>query len=133
VRVVISFGVRILPAWALAMLMDDHGETRSMRLYLSSYGFGQRHRTLAALVRGDRVGWVIMNALDGWDEAGRRTDTDPADRCTGRSRIVRGRPGSAASRAADDHRPVRQPDFVWVRGGHAFTLRMAMAAPAWTS
>jgi len=98
-----------------------------VRLYLSSYQLGAHPEVLASMVRGDRRGWVVANALDGQDEGRRQVDTklqietlaalglhaadldlrelDPTSVCTAFGR----------------------PDFVWVRGGNVFTLRMALA------
>ena len=98
-----------------------------MRLYLSSYQLGSCGEVLAGLVRGSRRGWVVMNALDGLDEERRRADL--------RAQVA----GLAALglHAADldlrEHdegglaEAFGRPDFVWVRGGNVFTLRMALA------
>ena len=98
-----------------------------MRLYLSSYLLGAHPEVLAGMVRGDRRGWVVANALDGQDEDRRRTDT---------ARQVEAL-ASLGLHAVDlDLRDVGpaevresfgRPDFVWVRGGNVFTLRMALA------
>jgi len=102
-------------------------ENASVRLYLASYLFGDRPERFADLVRGNRRGWVIANALDGLDEDRRRRDT--------RTQIAElSRLGLDASDFdLREHGPqdvVEQfgaPDFVWVRGGNVFTLRAAMA------
>lgn len=98
-----------------------------MRLYLSSYQLGDRPEVLSRLVRGERRGWVVMNALDGADEARRRADTGTQIASL----------GSLGLHADDlDLRTLDpttiaatfgRPDFVWVRGGNVFTLRMALA------
>ncbi|MGD7706260.1 Type 1 glutamine amidotransferase-like domain-containing protein [Microlunatus sp. Y2014] len=98
-----------------------------MRLYLSSYQLGDHAQVLAQLV-GDRGrGLVIMNALDGYDEERRRRD----------SLVQMAALGELGLEAADldlrEHDPssiaeaVGQPDFLWVRGGNVFMLRMALA------
>ena len=51
-----------------------HCEDAVVRLYLSSYQFGAHPERLVRLVRGNRRGWVIANALDGLDEDRRKTD-----------------------------------------------------------
>jgi len=48
---------------------------REVRLYLSSYQLGAHPEWLVRLVRGDRRGWVVANALDGLDENRRRNET----------------------------------------------------------
>jgi dipeptidase E len=98
-----------------------------VRLYLSSYQLGAHPEVLARLVRGDRRGWVVANALDGQDETRRRTDTKLQIEAL----------ASLGLHAVDldlrelDPASVRtefgRPDFVWVRGGNVFTLRMALA------
>ncbi|WP_232548800.1 Type 1 glutamine amidotransferase-like domain-containing protein [Propioniciclava soli] len=98
-----------------------------MRLYLSSYQLGDHPERLTGLVRGDGRGAVIMNALDGHDEDRRRRDLSAqvaALRSLGLDavdldlRVTRS--DELAARLAG-------VDFVWVRGGNVFTLRMAMA------
>lgn len=98
-----------------------------MRLYLSSYQLGDHPDELVRLVGRRRRGWLIMNALDGGDEARRRADTavqldqlaalglDAAD-----LDLRRLTPATAADAFGE-------PGFVWVRGGNVFTLRMALA------
>ena len=98
-----------------------------MRLYLSSYLLGAHPEVLAGMVRGERKGWVVANALDGQDEGRRRTDTRRQIEAL----------ASLGLHAVDldlrelDPATVRagfgRPDFVWVRGGNVFTLRMALA------
>jgi dipeptidase E len=98
-----------------------------VRLYLSSYGLGDHSEHLIRLVRGARRGWVVANALDGLDEDRRRVDT---------SRQIAEL--ASVGLEADDldlrafgpdtiERGFGRPDFVWIRGGNVFTLRMAMA------
>lgn len=98
-----------------------------MRLYLSSYQLGNHPEVLSSLVRGSRRGWVVMNALDGFGDERRVEET-----ATQISNLA-----SIGLTAADfdlrDHVPETiatdfgTPDFVWVRGGNVFTLRMAFA------
>lgn len=98
-----------------------------MRLYLSSYQLGAHPEVLARLVRGDRRGWVVANALDGLDEDRRRIDTERQIEAL----------AALGLRAVDldlrEHDPASlgavfgDPEFVWVRGGNVFTLRMAFA------
>ncbi|HEY0239645.1 MAG TPA: Type 1 glutamine amidotransferase-like domain-containing protein [Friedmanniella sp.] len=98
-----------------------------MRLYLSSYQLGDHPERLTRLVRGARRGWVIANALDGADEERRDVDT---------SRQIDGLASVGLEAAELDLRTLDpanveeafgRPDFVWVRGGNVFTLRMALA------
>ncbi|GAB3928983.1 hypothetical protein GCM10011575_13870 [Microlunatus endophyticus] len=98
-----------------------------MRLYLSSFGLGDRPELFSSLVTGERRGWVIMNAIDGQDEArriaDRRIQLDQLDRIGLHADDLDLRtvdPGTARERFGD-------PDFVWVRGGNVFVLRMALA------
>lgn len=98
-----------------------------MRLYLSSFRLGDHPEALAALVTGERRGWLIMNALDGQDEARRAADA---------GQQVEALQGLGLSAVDLDLRTLKpeiaaerfgEPDFVWVRGGNVFTLRMALA------
>lgn len=98
-----------------------------MRLYLSSFQLGDHPEAFSSLVGGARRGWLIMNALDGQDETRRITDT-PTQIANLRSigldaedLDLRALNPSTAKQAFGE------PDFVWVRGGNVFTLRMAMA------
>lgn len=98
-----------------------------MRLYLSSFRLGDHPELLSSLVTGERRGWVIMNALDGQDEARRTADTRiQLDQLAGIGLYAEDldlrtvRPGTARERFGT-------PDFVWVRGGNVFVLRMALA------
>ena len=98
-----------------------------MRLYLSSYQLGAHPELLARLVRGERCGWVIANALDGLDEHRRRTDIerqieDLAAVGLRAANLDLRDPAPTTVRAA-----FGRPDFLWVRGGNVFTLRMALA------
>lgn len=98
-----------------------------MRLYLSSFQFGEHPEVFSGLVRGGRRGWVVMNALDGLDDDRREADAG----------IQIANLASIGLHAAIlDLRDFYadgigsafgQPDFLWVRGGNVFTLRMAMA------
>lgn len=98
-----------------------------MRLYLSSYQLGAHPEALEQLVRGDRRGWVVANALDGLDQDRRRTDTERQIEALAALGL------HAADLDLREHDPVSvrevfgSPDFVWVRGGNVFTLRMAFA------
>lgn len=100
-----------------------------MRLYLSSYQMGDSPELFSAMVGGIGWGWIIMNALDGAD-----TDADHHRTDTVRQAANLGSIGLHAE--ALDLREFHpgtiesafgEPDFVWVRGGNVFTLRMAMA------
>lgn len=94
---------------------------------MSSYQLGDHSEMLTRLVRGNRRGWVVANALDGLDEDRRRTDTERQIEAL----------AALGLRAVDldlrEHDPASistafgTPDFVWVRGGNVFTLRMALA------
>ena len=96
-----------------------------MRLYLSSYQLGAHPEVLAQLVRGDRRGWVVANALDGLDEDRRRTDTERQFEALAALGL------HAADLDLREHNPASirtafgSPGFIWVRGGNVFTLRMA--------
>ena len=98
-----------------------------MRLYLSSYQLGAHPEVLAQLVRGDRRGWVVANALDGLDEDRRLTDTARQIEALAALGL------HAADLDLREHDPgsIRaafgSPSFIWVRGGNVFTLRMAFA------
>lgn len=98
-----------------------------MRLYLSSYQLGEHPEVLSAMVRGDRRGWVVLNALDGADPERRALEADRQVRAMASLGLhaeeldLRDLEPDAAAGA------VGEPDFVWVRGGNVFTLRMAMA------
>ena len=99
-----------------------------MRLYLSSYGLGERPERLAALVGERREGLIIRNALDHSDDVERRRDDLEVQRAGLASIGLRGvdfdlrEHGPASVRAA-----LADAGFVWVRGGNVFVLRMAMA------
>jgi dipeptidase E len=98
-----------------------------MRLYLSSYKFGDHAEALTTLVEGRRHGLVIANALDGLDDARRQRDTEYEIEHLAQLGL------SAHDFDLRDHEPasilhdVGRPDFIWVRGGNVFTLRAAMA------
>lgn len=94
-----------------------------MRLYLSSYQLGLHPEQFANLVRGERAGWLIMNALDGAPDQQRRVDDVPRqiDQLAAVGLSARNVDLRDGFDAADE------PDFVWVRGGNVFTLRMAFA------
>lgn len=98
-----------------------------MRLYLSSYQLGDRPELFSALVRGDRRGLIVLNALDGADEdrhpseLAKQTANLAAIGLTGTELDLREvSPLNIAEKFGE-------PDFIWVRGGNVFTLRMAMA------
>ncbi|MGJ6979854.1 Type 1 glutamine amidotransferase-like domain-containing protein [Aestuariimicrobium soli] len=98
-----------------------------MRLYLSSYQLGRPAHLFAGLVTGERRGWLVQNALDGQDEHRRRDDAGLQRRALAALGLeaevldLRRHDPSTIDQA------VGEPDFVWVRGGNVFTLRMAMA------
>jgi dipeptidase E len=98
-----------------------------VRLYLASYLFGDRPDLFAGMVRGDRRGWVIANALDGLDEDRRMRDTQAQIAELQRLGL------EASDFDLREHGPqdiverFGAPDFLWVRGGNVFTLRAAMA------
>ena len=98
-----------------------------MRLYLSSYGLGDRREDLARMAGPRAHGWVVANALDGGDEERRARDT---------ARQIDALAGTGLeARDLDlrEHDPptigrsVGAPDFLSVRGVNVFTLRGAMA------
>ena len=94
-----------------------------VRLYLSSYQLGSHPEEFVRMVGGERRGWVIMNALDGESDQERRV-ADTARQIEQLASI-----GLTAHdvdlRSGFDAQS--SPDFVWVRGGNVFVLRMAMA------
>lgn len=98
-----------------------------MRLYLSSFQLGGHGARLRDMVRGPRRGLVISNALDGYADDRRAADTH-------RQISMLADVGLQAE-ALDlrEHDPstlaeaVGEPDFLWMRGGNVFTLRMALA------
>lgn len=97
-----------------------------MRLYLSSYGLGDHPEHLLDLLDG-RQGLVVLNALDGADPA-RRSEQCEQQRAAlaglglSSTELDLRLPGSDELAEALD-----AADFLWVRGGNVFTLRMAMA------
>ena len=97
-----------------------------MRLYLSSYQLGSRSEVFAAMVDGARWGYVVMNAVDGGDRARR---IQAADRQL-ESLAALGLEADVLDLRDLSPRTLKQelgePDFFWVNGGNAFTLRMAM-------
>lgn len=98
-----------------------------MRLYLSSYQFGDHPELLSALVSGNRRGWVIMNALDGLDEDRRQKDA----RRHIAALATLGMTAQDFDLREQDRTSITAsfgaPDFVWVVGGNVFTLRAALA------
>lgn len=98
-----------------------------MRLYLSSYQLGERPDLLVSMVRGERRGWVIANALDGGEQERRAADTQRQIASLAELGL------EAADLDLREHDPssiedaVGRPDFLWIRGGNVFTLRMALA------
>lgn len=93
------------------------------RLYLSSYQLGDDPGVFASMVTGERRGWLIMNALDGASDQQRRV-ADTARQIAQLADIgLTAREVDLRSGFEVDGRP----DFVWVRGGNVFVLRMAMA------
>lgn len=97
-----------------------------MRLYLSSYHLGRRADLLSAMVTGERRGWLVQNALDGGDERRRRDDAGLQRRALAELGLdaevldLREHDPSSIDSAVGD------PDFLWIRGGNVFTLRMAI-------
>jgi dipeptidase E len=108
-------------------LLQRSEHTVPVRLYLSSYKFGDHPSALSSLVSGQRRGFVIANALDGLDEARRGRDTErEIDGLASLGLVAQDfdlREHDPASVAHD----FGTPDFVWVRGGNVFTLRAALA------
>ncbi|MFC0673692.1 Type 1 glutamine amidotransferase-like domain-containing protein [Brachybacterium hainanense] len=98
-----------------------------MRLHLSSYQLGNRPDLLAGAVGGERRGFVIANALDGGDQERRAADTVRQIAALAELGL------HAVELDLREHDPTTigealgQPDFLWVRGGNVFTLRMALA------
>ena len=98
-----------------------------MRLYLSSYQPGARPEVLAGMVRGGRRGWVVANALDGQDEGRRNTDTGRQIEALASWGLHAAELDLRELSPATVRSAFGRPDFVWVRGGNVFTLRMALA------
>ena len=98
-----------------------------MRLYLSSHQLGDHPEAFTGLVRGRGRGWVIMNAFDGAEPEIRRRETERQVTSLAdvglEARELDLRTHDAESLSAK----FGQPDFLWVRGGNVFTLRMALA------
>ena len=98
-----------------------------MRLYLSAYRLGEHGERLRAMVRGSGRGLVILNALDGGDEERRQEDARRQIRALAEIGL------EATELDLCEHTPgsideaVGEADFLWVRGGNVFTLRMALA------
>lgn len=98
-----------------------------MRLYLSSYQLGHCPDLLASLVRGQRHGWVIANALDGGDQERRATDTQRQIASLAELGLEAGDLDLREHDPSSIEAAVGLPDFLWIRGGNVFTLRMALA------
>lgn len=98
-----------------------------MRLYLSSYQLGDRPEVFSALVRGGRRGWTVMNALDGLDEDRRSTDAGTQIANLASIGLQAADLDLRQFNPNDIESAFGHPDFVWVRGGNVFTLRMALA------
>lgn len=106
---------------------EDTGQDVDVRLYLSSFRLGRHPAVLAELVRGRRRGWTIMNAVDGLDEDRRRADAAIQIADLASIGLQAAELDLRAHTPADIRVAFGRPDFVWVRGGNVFTLRMAMA------
>jgi dipeptidase E len=76
---------------------------------------------------GGRRGWVVANALDGADEDRRRTDTKLQIETLASLGLHAGDLDLRELDPAHIRTAFGRPDFVWVRGGNVFTLRMALA------
>ena len=98
-----------------------------MRLYLWSYQLGAHPEVFARMVRGDRLGWVVANALDGLDENRRKADTKLQIEALAALEMHAVDLDLRELDAANIRSAFGRPDFVWVRGGNVFTLRMAFA------
>ena len=99
-----------------------------MRLYLSSFGLGERSDALAALLRGGRRAAVVLNAKDTAPEASRaRSLVQETAALAGlglEAQELDLRDFFGASRRLRD--ALTEIDLLWVRGGNAFVLRRAM-------
>ncbi len=98
-----------------------------MRLYLSSYGFGDTPQDMLPLVRGVKRTAVIMNALDG---------KRPDSRAERLQREIDGLSGLGLHPEELDLRDyfgkeielaedIKKYDYIWARGGNVFLLRRA--------
>ncbi len=99
-----------------------------MRLYLSSYQFGDDAHHFASMVGGRRRGLLIMNALDASADTDRRAAA-ARNQCATLAEL-----GLSAEdldlrsvRAGEAARILEGADFVWVHGGNVFVLRAALA------
>jgi dipeptidase E len=98
-----------------------------VRLYLSSFRFGDQPDTLVRLARAGRRAVVIMNALDNFLDARAEWLGIQVDRLAALGfapeeldlRDFFGRPDALGERLA-------RTDLVWACGGNAFILRRAM-------
>ena len=99
-----------------------------MRLYLSSYQFGDDPHRFATMVGGRRRGYVIMNALDASADTGRRAAAAQNQRAALRALDLYAEELDVRSvRAGEAARVLERADFVWVHGGNVFVLRAALA------
>jgi dipeptidase E len=98
-----------------------------VRLYLSSFRLGDHPEVLESMVTGERRGWLIMNALDGLDET-RREDV-PEQLADLRGIGLHAEDLDLRTLSPDGvEQAFGEPDFVWIRGGNVFSLRMALAS-----
>lgn len=97
-----------------------------VRLYLSSYGLGNRPKLFASLLDSDAKGFVIMNATEGGDA--HRRQQALLTQVEGLARIGLHADGLDLRDWHPDslERGLAGAAFFWVHGGNVFTLRMAM-------
>lgn len=99
-----------------------------MRLYLSSFGLGNRPEELQALLRGGTRAAVVLNAKDASSQEGRQASLEREIEALARLGL---QPEELDLRnyfgRADELRALLQGfDLVWVRGGNTFVLRRAL-------
>lgn len=98
-----------------------------MRMYLSSYQLGEHAERLRTMVRGDRRGLVIANALDGYADDRREADTRRQIALLAEQGLTASDLDLREHDASTIRDAVGAPDLLWIRGGNVFTLRMALA------
>ncbi|RMI31696.1 Type 1 glutamine amidotransferase-like domain-containing protein [Nocardia stercoris] len=99
-----------------------------MRLFLSSYRFGDHYDRFAELAGGPGPIAVIPNACDAWPRAWQAavtSDLVPLRRRGFRPEVLDLR--EFAGRATELERRLRSYPAVWVRGGNTFVLRAQCA------
>nr|WP_277870546.1 Type 1 glutamine amidotransferase-like domain-containing protein [Nakamurella antarctica] len=81
-------------------------------------------------MRGSKRGWLIANALDGVDDDRRLADVESQIQNLSSIGLTAENFDLRNFTPDDVEAAFGHPDFVWVRGGNVFILRMAMARSA---